>query len=116
MRPHGLARNLALAGALLSAAASLVACRESTVGSTPSGMDLNSGPDLRIVDAAVKDGPTDGSMGQADGGTSGDHVLISEISVTPAAAEFIEIYNPTAAAVDLTNYYLSDNAGYHGIA
>ena len=34
-----------------------------------------------------------------------DHLLISEFVVTPTAGEFIEIYNPTASAVDLTNYY-----------
>jgi hypothetical protein len=43
-------------------------------------------------------------------------VVISEITSGPATAEFIEIYNPTASAVDLTHYYLSDNAVYHGIA
>ena len=29
---------------------------------------------------------------------------------------FVVIENPTAAAVDLSTYYLSDNAGYYGIA
>lgn len=42
--------------------------------------------------------------------------MISEIAVAPAAGEFIEIYNPGAAAVDLSNYYLSDNSTYHTIA
>ncbi len=36
------------------------------------------------------------------------HVLISEFVVTPTAGEFIEIYNGTGAAVDLSNYYLTD--------
>jgi hypothetical protein len=36
--------------------------------------------------------------------------------VAPVAAEFVEIYNPTAAPVDLTDYYLSDNSTYFGIA
>ncbi|MDX1517856.1 MAG: lamin tail domain-containing protein [Woeseiaceae bacterium] len=35
-------------------------------------------------------------------------VLLSEIVVTPTAGEFIEIYNPTAAAIDLTDVYLTD--------
>ena len=35
-------------------------------------------------------------------------VLISEIVVTPTAGEFIEIYNPNVAAVDLSNFYLTD--------
>ncbi|MBI5498498.1 MAG: lamin tail domain-containing protein [Deltaproteobacteria bacterium] len=40
-----------------------------------------------------------------------DHVLITEVKLTPTAAEFVEIHNPTNAAVDLTNYYLY-NATY----
>lgn len=35
-------------------------------------------------------------------------LLISEISVTPTAGEFIEIYNSGATAVDLTDVYLTD--------
>ncbi len=50
------------------------------------------------------------------GGTAGDHLLITEIAVQPGPAEFIEIYNPGSAAVDLTNYYVSDNSSYHTIA
>lgn len=43
------------------------------------------------------------------------HLLISEVAVDPGAAEFIEIWNPTDTAVDLSNYYLSDNAVYYKI-
>jgi Lamin Tail Domain len=59
-----------------------------------------------------------GGMGNggAGGGSSGDHLVISELGVAPVAAEFVEIYNPTGAPVDLTNYYLSDNSTYFGIA
>ena len=56
------------------------------------------------------------SSSSSSGGTTTDHLVISEIGVQPANGEFIEIYNPTAAAVDLSKYYLSDNATYHGIA
>ena len=35
-------------------------------------------------------------------------LLLSEIVVTPTAAEFIEIYNPTGAAIDLSDVYLTD--------
>jgi len=35
-------------------------------------------------------------------------LLITEISVTPTAGEFIEIHNSGATAVDLTNVYLTD--------
>ncbi len=38
----------------------------------------------------------------------GDHVMISEICVTPTNGEFIEIFNPTAQPADLSNVYLSD--------
>ncbi len=37
-----------------------------------------------------------------------NHLLLSEFAVTPTAGEFVEIYNPTASAIDLSNYYLSD--------
>ena len=36
------------------------------------------------------------------------NILLSEIVVTPTGAEFIEIYNPTGAAVDLSDVYLTD--------
>lgn len=39
---------------------------------------------------------------------SQDHVVISEILVTPTDGEFIEIYNPTSSTVDLSNYYITD--------
>lgn len=65
-------------------------------------------------------GTTTGSgtttTGAGGGGTLGDHLLISEIGVAPAGGEFIEIYNPTGAMVDLTEYYLADNSGYFSIA
>jgi hypothetical protein len=37
-------------------------------------------------------------------------LLLTEFVVTPTASEFIEIYNPNATPVDLTNFYLSDVA------
>ncbi|MFQ5771827.1 MAG: lamin tail domain-containing protein, partial [bacterium] len=37
-----------------------------------------------------------------------DHIVISEILVTPTNGEFVEIYNPTAMTVDLSNYYMTD--------
>jgi hypothetical protein len=61
-----------------------------------------------------------GGGGTGGGGTGGgaaapDHLLISEVSVQPATGEFVEIYNPTNAAVDLSNVYLSDNSTYHTV-
>ncbi|MBM4360188.1 MAG: lamin tail domain-containing protein [Deltaproteobacteria bacterium] len=43
------------------------------------------------------------------------HLLLSEIVVGPTASEFIELYNPTATTVDLSNYYLADHSGYHKV-
>ena len=37
-----------------------------------------------------------------------EQLLLSEIVVTPTDGEFVEIYNPTGAAVDLSNVYLTD--------
>ncbi|MGB9359121.1 MAG: hypothetical protein WCC01_11250, partial [Acidimicrobiia bacterium] len=34
-----------------------------------------------------------------------DHLLLTEIVVTPTDGEFIEIHNPTGSAIDLSNYY-----------
>ena len=41
-----------------------------------------------------------------------DHLLLCEAVVTPTASEFIEIANPTGSAIDLTDYYLSDDEDY----
>ena len=35
-------------------------------------------------------------------------LLLSEIVVTPTAGEFVEIHNPTASAIDLSDVYLTD--------
>jgi hypothetical protein len=39
---------------------------------------------------------------------TGDHLILSEVCVSPNAAEFIELHNPTAAAIELSQYYLWD--------
>ncbi|WP_437825212.1 lamin tail domain-containing protein [Sorangium sp. So ce1153] len=61
-------------------------------------------------------GGGDGGAGGEVSGEAADHLLISEVVVAPGAAEFIEIWNPTDAEIDLTNYYLSDNTVYYLIA
>jgi hypothetical protein len=40
-------------------------------------------------------------------------VLLSEIKRQPTGDEFIEIHNPTSAAIDLTSYYLADYNTYY---
>jgi hypothetical protein len=37
-----------------------------------------------------------------------NHILITEIVVTPTEGEFVEIYNNTGVTIDLTDYYLTD--------
>jgi hypothetical protein len=37
-----------------------------------------------------------------------DHLLLTEFAVRPTDAEFVEIFNPTAQAIDLTDVYISD--------
>jgi hypothetical protein len=41
----------------------------------------------------------------------GEHLLLSEVCVTPDEAEFIEVYNPGAVSVDLSDYYICDLYG-----
>lgn len=68
--------------------------------------------------AGTGGGELDGGagMGGAGGtGVAGDHVLLSEIGILANDAEFIELWNPTDQAVDLSNYFISDNAAYYTI-
>ncbi len=41
-----------------------------------------------------------------------DHLLLTEAVLSPTSDEYLEIYNPTSAPIDLTNYYLSDDEDY----
>ena len=41
-----------------------------------------------------------------------DHLLITEVALANNNRELIEIYNPGATSVDLSNYYLSDDQEY----
>jgi len=86
------------------------------------------GPDSAVVDAPPG---TDGGQPGMDGGMGPDggggvdaeadsgmppapdtHILLTEVTLAGDGAEFIEIYNPTSAEIDLTNYYLADNNNY----
>jgi len=57
------------------------------------------------IDGAV-DSPIDTPV------TGGPHLLLSEVVLAPATSEFVEVVNPTASAVDLSTYYLSDSGNY----
>ena len=67
-------------------------------------------------DAPAPDAPPDSPL--PDGrvcpspGAAGPHLLLSEVTLSPAGGEFIELVNPTGATVDLSTYYLSDNGNY----
>jgi hypothetical protein len=52
-------------------------------------------------DAAIPDAP-DATL----------HLLLTEVALSPDAGEFVEIYNPTGATVDLAHYYLSNYGDY----
>jgi len=69
-------------------------------------------PVLLLCPTAWADGPiaTDGGAGPA----TAERLLLTEVVVTPTEGEFIEIHNPNAFAVDLSNVYLSD-ATFTGI-
>ncbi len=63
-------------------------------------------------------GTTTGTGGSGPDSCLDDTVqlLISEIATQPGPAEFFEVYNPSAQAVDVTDYYISDNSIYYAIA
>ena len=42
-----------------------------------------------------------------------DHIIFSRITITPNDAEMVAIYNPTPDAINLSNYYLSDEGSYY---
>lgn len=93
------------------------------------GIDAVIGSDAGMdaaIDSAI-DAASNIDSGAADGGHDAatltdaaapipEHLLFSEISVVPAGGEFFEIWNPTATAVALDHYFVSDNAAYYGIA
>ena len=37
-----------------------------------------------------------------------DHLVFSELAITPSNAEYVKITNPTDSDIDLSNYYLTD--------
>jgi hypothetical protein len=81
-----------------------------------SGADSSSMPDAARPDASSIDGPPNDALvsdAQApDAPAASTHLLLSEVVMTPSVAEYVEIYNPGDAAIDLSNYYLSDRNDY----
>lgn len=63
--------------------------------------------DIQNPVAGVIDG------GNIDGGPSSPSLLLSEVVLTPTAAEMIEIVNTSSQEVDLSTYYLADNGEYY---
>lgn len=85
----------------------------SSSGTGSSGTGSSGGSSGTSSSGGTNDGGNDAG---GEGGAATNHVVISEVGVAPPSGEFVEIYNPTSQAVDLSQYYLSDNAIYHGIA
>jgi beta-lactamase superfamily II metal-dependent hydrolase len=75
----------------------------------------NAGADYSVdYDAGTKSYVTGGSGG---GGTQGDptQVRVNEFMPAPSTGnEWIELYNPTSSAVDVSGYYVDDVAGGGG--
>ena len=77
------------------------------------------GPDAAVIDARVVDAAAIDAPPPIDAAPPIDgpppvitSLLLSEVVLTPTGGEFVEIVNPTAAAVDLANFYLSDASQY----
>jgi len=73
-------------------------------------VNIVTGTAVDVVDGTGAAAPVTGIPALSPVGTvfQGDHLMISEIVVTPTGGEFVEIYNPTAQTVDLSTVYLSD--------
>jgi hypothetical protein len=102
--------------AFLAAAALLVATSawaQLVIGGNDESTEDHTGAQWAAAAAA-----TPGTSGVV----AGSHLLITEVgmrglnSATLAdSTEFVEIYNPTGAAIDLSNYYLSDVNSYYTV-
>jgi hypothetical protein len=69
---------------------------------------------LSIHDPVAGDAAIDGIIDPIDGGLPpGSPLLLSEVVLTPDAAEMIEIVNTSSQDVDLSTYYLSDSGNYY---
>ena len=84
---------------------------------TDGGPGIDSGPGIDGGPVTDGGGGTDAGP-RLDSGVplAGDHLMISELGAEPNTNEFLEIWNPTASPIDLSDYYLSDNSSYTSIA
>lgn len=58
------------------------------------------------------DAPVADAAADAPPAVAGTTLVLSEVVLAPNQGEFVEIYNPTAAAVALTGYYVTDSGNY----
>jgi hypothetical protein len=86
--------------------------------STSSTGGSGTGGSSTTTTSSTGGGTTTGTGGGGPDSCLDDTVqlLISEIATQPGAGEYIEVYNPSAQAVDVTDYYLSDNSIYYAMA
>lgn len=96
---------------ILVVAFGLCACAQGGEKPGPRDAPDGTGSDAPPRDARIDSRLVDASCPRAM--PAGPHLLLSEIAMTPSGSEFIEIDNPTSAAVDLSSYYLADNGKYY---
>ncbi len=99
----------------LSALLALAGCAQAT-GPAAGGDGGTEEPDASVglpVDGGAGADAATQLPDAAPVGPVGDHLLITEVVLQPTEAEFVEIYNPTDAAVALDDYYLADVPSYY---
>jgi len=69
------------------------------------GTPVDASPGTDAAVSPMPDAPTSGGGGSTS-------LLLTEVVLAPSGGEFIEIANPSNAAVDLSTYYVSDNGSY----
>lgn len=102
-------------GSTTSTGGSTTGTGGSTGGSTTS-TGGSTGGSTTTTGGSGTGGSTTTTTGTGGSSAEAEHLLISEIAVAPETGELIEIWNPTATEIDLTDYYLSDNSTYVSLA
>ncbi len=81
------------------------------ISRTPDGVDTdqnNVDLSLHCITPGVTNSPDSTNCPEPQGPPAAPQLLLTEVRVTPTTGEFIEIYNPTGATIDLSNVYLTD--------